>query len=117
MELPMSKQEIKDLKKIIKIQEKIIAANKDEIKYYKHINHYLMHECFDIWEKNWSTKVHNVDVEILRKQFMEVVEDLESGGKMFQNNTLDSPKRWLDAGYRVFPCQEKRTPRTLENRK
>ena len=38
MELPMSKQEIKDLKKIIKIQEKIIAANKDEIKYYKHIN-------------------------------------------------------------------------------
>ena len=29
-------------------------------------------------------------------------------GKMFQNNTLDSPKRWLDAGYRVFPCQEKK---------
>ena len=27
---------------------------------------------------------------------------------MFQNNTLDSPKRWLDAGYRVFPCQEKK---------
>ena len=26
------------------LQEKIIAANKDEIKYYKHINHYLMHE-------------------------------------------------------------------------
>ena len=56
MELPMSKQEIKDLKKIIKIQEKIIAANKDEIKYYKHINHYLMHECFDIWEKIGALK-------------------------------------------------------------
>ena len=26
---------------------------------------------------------------------------------MFQNNTLNAPKAWLDAGFRVFPCKDK----------
>ena len=71
-----------------------------------------MHECFDIWEKNWSTKVHNV----MLKTYADIYGSLGrfgKRGKMFQNNTLDSPKRWLDAGYRSFHTK-RRTSRRME---
>lgn len=54
-----SEAEIKDLKKIISIQEKIIAANKKEITYLKNVNDYLFYKGNDDYSRYWSTKVHN----------------------------------------------------------
>ena len=41
MELLMQKQEIKDLKKIISIQEKIIKSQKEELRYFKKANNWI----------------------------------------------------------------------------
>ena len=60
MELLMQKQEIKDLKKIISIQEKIIKSQKEELSYFKKANNWIWTRAMEDWSKYNKTNLHNV---------------------------------------------------------
>ncbi len=75
------KETEEDLKKIIKIQEKIIKSQKKEIGYYKDVSHYLFYETRELWSDTFRTKEHNLYLWKYSNSVWAVLKKLQKKGK------------------------------------